>query len=148
MSTSPLSPEEVRAAAEVHRELGPEYDDAVVASFLEKVDRAVAARLTGPPRAQPVMPDGRRTLLKGVAIGAIVSGSVISRRDERECFRRGTWLSCCPSPMACGGSGICLERSPNPATADEPPNCTRPVTAGRASEPAAPTRPDAACVDG
>jgi hypothetical protein len=77
MSTSPLSPEEVRAAAEVHRELGPEYDDAVVASFLEKVDRAVAARLTGPPRAQPVMPDGRRTLLKGVAIGAIVSGSVI-----------------------------------------------------------------------
>ena len=34
MSTSPLSPQEIRAAA-MHRELGPEYSDAVVESFLE-----------------------------------------------------------------------------------------------------------------
>ena len=43
--TSPVSAEDVRAAAEVHRELGPDYSEAVVASFIEKVDRAVAARV-------------------------------------------------------------------------------------------------------
>ena len=44
-----LSPEEIRAAAEVHDELGPRYRDAVIDSFLEKVgheiDARVAARL-------------------------------------------------------------------------------------------------------
>jgi hypothetical protein len=45
MSTSPVSPEDIRAAAEVHKELGPEYSDAVVAAFIDKVDREVAARV-------------------------------------------------------------------------------------------------------
>ena len=45
MSDSPVSPEDIRAAAETYRELGPEYHDAVVASFLEKIDREVAARV-------------------------------------------------------------------------------------------------------
>jgi hypothetical protein len=45
MSDSPVSPEDIHAAAETYRELGPEYHDAVVASFLEKVDREVAARV-------------------------------------------------------------------------------------------------------
>ena len=45
MSTSPLSPQEIRAAAETHKELGPEYSDAVVESFLERVDREIAARV-------------------------------------------------------------------------------------------------------
>ena len=78
MSDLPLSPQEIRAAAEAHHELGPEYSDAVVASFLEKVDREVAARvearLTVPPAVQPAAPENRRTLLKGVAIGIAVSG--------------------------------------------------------------------------
>jgi hypothetical protein len=39
MSTSPLDPQEIRAAAEAHKELGPEYSDAVIESFLERVDR-------------------------------------------------------------------------------------------------------------
>ena len=64
MSTSPLSPEEIRAAAEVHRELGPEYSDAVVAAFLDKVDREVAARVEArlaaaaeaPPASRPGRP--------------------------------------------------------------------------------------------
>jgi len=86
MSTSPLSPQEIRAAAEVHRELGPEYSDAVVASFLEKVDREVAARVEArlagmlqvpqAPQAQAA-PSDSRALLKGIAIGAVVSGSTI-----------------------------------------------------------------------
>jgi len=34
--SAPLSPEEIRAAAEVHRELGPNYQDAVIESFLAR----------------------------------------------------------------------------------------------------------------
>jgi len=78
MSDSSLSPEEIRAAAEVHRELGPEYSDAVVASFLEKVDREIAARvearLAGTRRAEPAKAGNRRALLTGMVIGAAVSG--------------------------------------------------------------------------
>jgi hypothetical protein len=72
-----LSPEDIRAAAEVHRELGPEYSDAVVASFLDKVDREVSARvdarLAGTRRAAAAEPDSRRALLTGMAIGLGVS---------------------------------------------------------------------------
>jgi hypothetical protein len=81
MSTSPLSPEEIRAAAAAHKELGPEYGDAVIESFLERVDREISARvdarLGSVPREQPVQPaqsNGRRTLLTGVAIGIFVTG--------------------------------------------------------------------------
>src|SRR5450755_3771765 len=74
MSTSPISPDDIRAAAEVHQELGPEYNDAVVASFLEKVDREIAARvearLAGVARAEPAKQTNRRTPVKGMAIGA------------------------------------------------------------------------------
>ena len=46
MSASPLDPQEIRAAAEAHKELGPEYSDAVIESFLERVDREITARVT------------------------------------------------------------------------------------------------------
>ena len=81
MSTSPLSPQEIRAAAAAHKELGPEYSDAVIESFLERVDGEIAARVDarlGPvSREQPVQPaqsNSRRTLLTGVAIGIFVTG--------------------------------------------------------------------------
>jgi hypothetical protein len=58
----------------VHRELGPEYSDAVVAAFLDKVDREVAARvearLADRRRGRASRLADRRTLVKGVAIGA------------------------------------------------------------------------------
>jgi hypothetical protein len=44
VSTS-LSPEEIRAAAETHQELGPAYQDAVIESFLDKVGREIDARV-------------------------------------------------------------------------------------------------------
>jgi hypothetical protein len=84
-----LSPGEIRAAAEVHRELGPEYSDAVVESFLERVDKRVAerldreiaarldARLQAAPRAEvtrPAHPNGRLMLFTGIAIGVFVTG--------------------------------------------------------------------------
>jgi hypothetical protein len=81
MGTPPLDPQEIRAAAETHKELGPEYSDAVIESFLERVDREITARVDarlGPvPREQPVQPaqsNSRRTLLTGVAIGIVVTG--------------------------------------------------------------------------
>lgn len=87
--SSELSPEEIQAAAEVHRELGPEYSDAVVESFLERVDKRVAervdreiaarvdARRDAAPREEltrPAQPNSRLTLLTGVAIGVFVTG--------------------------------------------------------------------------
>ena len=74
-----LSADEVRAAAAAHDELGPEYSDAVVASFLEKVEEEIAARVdarlgaAGRPEA-PTDQDRRRTLLKGIAIGIGIGG--------------------------------------------------------------------------
>jgi hypothetical protein len=80
MGTSPLSPEDIRAAAGAHHELGPEYSDAVVASFIEKVDQEIAARVderlaASKPRTRPVEPGNRRALLKGFAIGVASSAA-------------------------------------------------------------------------
>jgi uncharacterized protein YcfJ len=65
----------------VHRELGPEYSDAVVAAFLDKVDREVAARvearLADRHRGRASRLADRRTLVKGVAIGAC-AGALIT----------------------------------------------------------------------
>jgi hypothetical protein len=88
MGTSPLSPDEIRAAAGAHHQLGPEYSDAVVASFLEKVDQEIAARVEDrlaatPPRARPARPveprepESRRTLLKGFALGVAASVATV-----------------------------------------------------------------------
>ena len=77
--------DEIRVAAAVHHELGPEYGDAVLASFLEKVDREIAARveerlaraqhsdLDRAGREQSTL-DRRRGMFKGVAIGLAVCG--------------------------------------------------------------------------
>jgi len=81
---------ELRAAAAAHEELGPEYSDAVVASFLDRVEEEITARvearLAAVPRpetsSRPEMPrrpavpageDHRRTLLRGIAIGIAIS---------------------------------------------------------------------------
>ena len=82
MATSPLSPKDIRAAAGAHHELGPEYSDAVVASFLEKVDQEIAARVderlaTSTPRSSPAEREKRRTLAKGFAMGVASSVAVV-----------------------------------------------------------------------
>jgi hypothetical protein len=85
MTTPPMSPQEIRAAAEVHRELGPEYGDAVVESFMRRIDEEIKARVEAhlasvpQPRTRPAPPDPavlarRRSVLAGVAIGAIGAG--------------------------------------------------------------------------
>jgi hypothetical protein len=83
MSDSPLSDQDIRAAAEVHRELGPDYGDAVVQSFLAKIDKhieeRVEQRLASAPRRSrrpldPVRLGKYRTALAGAAIGSVVGG--------------------------------------------------------------------------
>jgi hypothetical protein len=82
MGTSPLSPEDIRAAAGAHHELGPEYSDAVVASFLQRVDQEIAARVderlaASRPRTRPVERANRRALLTGFAIGVASSAATV-----------------------------------------------------------------------
>src|SRR5215831_8940354 len=45
VTDTPLSAGELRAAAETHKELGPEYRDAVLESFVERVGREIDARV-------------------------------------------------------------------------------------------------------
>jgi hypothetical protein len=62
VSSSSLTPDEIRAAAETHRDLGPEYQSAVIESFLDKVGREIDVRVDArvaawrPPSAQVPAP--------------------------------------------------------------------------------------------
>lgn len=87
MSDSPLSAQDIRAAAEVHRELGPDYGDAVVESFLSKIDAHIEERveqrlasLTRPTRrsVDPVRLTKYRTVFAGVVTGSVVAGAPLS----------------------------------------------------------------------
>lgn len=80
MSTSPLSPDDIQAAAEAHAELGPDYRDAVVESFLAKIDKEIGtridARLASTParkkKTDPVTAASRRGLATGLASGLLL----------------------------------------------------------------------------
>jgi hypothetical protein len=84
VSSSSLSPEEVRAAAETHHELGPAYRDAVIESFLDKVgreiDARVDARLAQQQAALPQARDrrGHSSTSMALAITSMVLGIPIS----------------------------------------------------------------------
>ncbi len=74
---------EIRAAAAAHEELGPEYSDAVVASFLNRVEEEIAARvearMAGAPRPEaPAIEDSRRALWRGIALGIVIGGILVS----------------------------------------------------------------------
>jgi hypothetical protein len=113
--TSAVSADDVRAAAEAQRELGPEYSDAVVASFIDQVDKAVAARvearLAEQARSRPAKqaPSRRQLLLRRVA--------------------RDTLVASAGALVAVGAVGLHEITSPHPAA---------PMT--RAAIPACPTR--------
>jgi hypothetical protein len=87
VSTSSLSPEEVRAAAEIYRELGPDYQSAVVGSFLDRViseidarvDGRIAAeaRASGPAESRPARPP-RHGQPAVIALGSMVLGIPLS----------------------------------------------------------------------
>lgn len=76
----PLSPDEIRAAAAAHHQLGPEYAEDVVASFLARIDDEISARIdvrlgagaTRRPRRE--LDQRRRALVNGVVIGQLTAG--------------------------------------------------------------------------
>lgn len=83
MSEAPLSAADIRAAAEVHRELGPDYGDAVVESFLSRIDQHIEARVEQQlaskrrPRRRPVDPvrlSKQRAIFAAFAAGSVVVG--------------------------------------------------------------------------
>ena len=99
MSDPPLSRQDIYAAAAAHDELGPEYSDAVVTSFLEKVDKEidarVDARLAGVRQpAPPAERDDLHAMLKGAAVGIGASGIAFlvvgGNPDER--LHRVLWV--------------------------------------------------------
>ena len=57
--SSSLSPQEIRAAAETHNELGPAYQDAVIESFLDNVGREIDARVDARIAQQTAQPPAR-----------------------------------------------------------------------------------------
>jgi hypothetical protein len=79
--TSAVSAEDIRAAAAAHQELGPEYSAAVVASFIDKVDRALAARVEariadrGRSKSAKPATRGRRSLTRRVARDVLVASA-------------------------------------------------------------------------
>ncbi len=78
-----LSPDEIRAAAETHRDLGPEYQSAVIESFLDRVGREIDARVDARlaraqmPVAKPVKQHRERSPM-ALAIVSISLGIPLS----------------------------------------------------------------------
>lgn len=103
MST-PLCPDEIRAAAAVHHELGPEYADDVVASFLDRIDKEISARIDArlgatrrDPRREldPAARERRRALVNGVVIGQLTAGvplTVFALLGQHNFWSRGLVL--------------------------------------------------------
>ena len=82
MGGSPLSVEDIRAAAEVHRELGPDYSDAVVESFLARIDQHIEQRveqqLAGETTVHRRQIDPAQLRIYRTVFGGFVAGSVVA----------------------------------------------------------------------
>jgi hypothetical protein len=95
VTDSPLSAGELRAAAETHKELGPEYRDAVLESFVERVGREIDARVDArlaqaavrpvapqpappPPAKQPKQFSPLPMALGSIALGIPITAIVVS----------------------------------------------------------------------
>lgn len=125
MNTSPVSPDDIRAAAAAHHELGPEYSDAVVAAFLDRVDRAVAARVEArlaAMRQASARRASRRTLLTALAIGAC-SGALTAGLAVA-----GLNSGAAPAPQGQVGPSVHVQLLPvyRPGNVVRPPRPPRP----------------------
>jgi hypothetical protein len=95
VTDTPLSAGELRAAAETHKELGPEYRDAVLESFVERVGREIDARVDArlaqaavrpvapqpappPPAKQPKPFSPLAMALGSIALGIPITALVVA----------------------------------------------------------------------
>jgi hypothetical protein len=72
VSTSSFTPDEIRAAAHVHAELGPDYSDSVVEGFLERVNHEIDARVDARLRSLQPAPAAQHGLASQPAAPAPV----------------------------------------------------------------------------
>ncbi len=80
MATSPLSPDEFRAAAEVYRELGPEYGDAIAESFTEKINREIEARVAAQLSRAPRPPRPAARYIHSLPVTRLSVGALLVTR--------------------------------------------------------------------
>jgi hypothetical protein len=81
VADSPLSAGELRAAAESHHELGSEYRDAVVDSFVERIGKQIDARVDARLAQSPVRPGlttKQLSVLPVMTLGSLALGIPIS----------------------------------------------------------------------
>ena len=87
MNSPSLSPDEIRAAAETHRDLGPDYQSAVIESFLDRVGREIdarvdarlaAARVPDPPARQPRERQPLTLAIVSIVLGIPLSGIAVA----------------------------------------------------------------------
>jgi hypothetical protein len=64
--------DELSSAVEARRELGPEYEDEVLTSFMEKVEKRLDARLKDRPDSRP-LPRGNPFMVP-IALGSMGMG--------------------------------------------------------------------------
>jgi hypothetical protein len=76
--TTSLSPDEIRATAEIHREISPEYQDAVIDSFIERVGREIDARVDSRLAAQQHQRHQHRSNPLALAITSMALGVPLS----------------------------------------------------------------------
>ena len=88
MSSSSFSRDEIRAAAETHRELGPDYQEAVIESFLDKVGKEIDARVDARlgrgargwagPAAAPKHPQSMALAIVSMVLGIPLTAIVLT----------------------------------------------------------------------
>jgi hypothetical protein len=78
MDTPQLSAQDLRAAAEVHQELGPQYSDAVLDSFLEKLEDRLQQRVApSEPARRPSLTKAQWDRLRILTTGAAIGGGIV-----------------------------------------------------------------------
>jgi hypothetical protein len=99
VTDSPLSAGDLRAAAETHKELGPEYRDAVLEAFVDRVGREIDARVDArlaqasvrpvapqpapaPPARQPKQFSPLAMALGSIALGIPISAIAVAAGEN------------------------------------------------------------------
>jgi hypothetical protein len=104
VTSSSLTPEEVRAAAEVHSELGPVYGDAVLESFLDKVGKEIDARVDArlAEVRKPVKDRSFVVAIASVGAGVALTPITLSLGTDREMSLLLVWVALVVINIAAG----------------------------------------------